>query len=520
MLPSRPARSWVVAAALPLVLAVGACAPAAPAPPAAAPPPPELARFYDQELRFGPCDGYATTAADEAIFASRPGLECARLEVPLDYADPTGPTGRVAMLRVPARGESQGPLLLNSGGPGGSGMGFAVTTAAALATSAVTERFDLVGFDPRGVGASTPAVECFTPEQYRAGDTTTEFFLSAGTWTPDDARRLTEQCAGRSGGAATLTSVATRDTVRDMDVLRAALGREQLDFLGQSYGTRMGALYAETFPQNVRTMVLDGAVDPRAGNERRLAQYTGFQQSFDLMAADCTTSPGCPLGTDPARATERFQQIVRPLLDRPVPYGDGRQFTYTDAVNAVIAALYSPDSWPAIPRGLTELQDGDPGRLVRLIELFAGREPDGRGANLTSANMAITCMDEQRMTPEQAADFRARIYGMAPFADPGRGTDGALDACTTWPAEPKATYPLPDRVEGVAPTLTISLTRDPTTPYDGAVRMAEMLGGSLLTVDGDGHTIAATGANPCVNEVVADYLTTGRPPSGEARCAT
>ncbi|ALE82820.1 alpha/beta hydrolase [Pseudonocardia sp. HH130629-09] len=520
MLSSRPAPSWVAAAALPLLLVVGACAPAAPASPAAAPPPPDLARFYDQELRFGSCDGYATTAADEAVFASRPDVECTRLEVPLDYADPGGPTGRVAMLRVPARGESQGSLLVNSGGPGGAGMGFAVSTAAALATSAVTESFDIVGFDPRGVGATAPAVECFTPGQYREGDTTTEFIFSAGTWTPDDARRLTEQCAERSGGEGVLASVGTRDTVRDMDVLRAALGRERLDFLGQSYGTRMGALYAETFPQNVRTMVLDGAVDPRAGNERRLAQYTGFQQSFDRMAADCATSPDCPLGTDPARATERFQQIVRPLLDHPVPYGDGRQFTYTDTVNATIAALYSPASWPAIPRGLTELQDGDPSRLVRLIELFAGREPDGRGANLTSANLAITCMDEQRMTPEQTADLRARIYAMAPFADPGRGTDGALDACTAWPTAPKATYPLPERIEGLAPTLTISLTRDPTTPYDGAVRMSEMLDGSLLTVDGDGHTIAASGTNPCVNQVVADYLQTGRPPADDVRCAT
>lgn len=507
-----------MAAALPLLLALGACAqPAATADAVGAG---DLARFHDQDLRFGSCEGYATNALDEAIVMADPVYECARLEVPLDYADPDGPTARIAMLRVPARGESQGSLLLNSGGPGGAGMPFAATTAANLAQSAVTESFDLIGFDPRGVGSSTPAIECFTPEQYLAGDTSTEFFLAAGTWTEDDARQLTAQCAERSGGAEALGSVSSRDTARDVDVLRAALGEERLSFLGQSYGTRIGALYAEEFPQNVRAMVLDGAVDPRAGNERRLLQYTGFQQTFDAMAAQCATEPDCALGPDPAQATQRFQEIVRPLLDQPVPYGDGQEFTYDDTINGVLVALYDPAAWPAVSIGLTQLQAGDPSLFVEAIGLFSGREPDGRGRNQTSANYAITCMDEQRMTPDEAADFRARIYEAMPFADPGRGVDGARDACEAWPAQPRATYPLPAAIDGLAPTLTISLTEDPTTPYDGAVRMAEVLGGNLLTVDGAGHTIAATGANDCVNQVVADYLTTLQPPAAGARCAT
>jgi pimeloyl-ACP methyl ester carboxylesterase len=515
----RPFRRWRVAAAVPLLLALGACAQPVPAPSGGGPPPPqELARFYDQDLRFASCDGYAPTAADEAAFAANPAFECARLEVPLDYAEPDGPTGQVAMLRVPARGESQGALLLNSGGPGGAGMAFAAQTAAALAGSPVTEKFDLIGFDPRGVGSSTPAVECFTPEEYRAGRTTTEFLLSAGDWTADDARRLADRCAQHSGGERTLATVGSRDTVRDMDVLRSALGEEKLSFLGQSYGTRIGALYAEAFPRNVRAMVVDGAVDPRAGSERKLAQYASFQQSFDVMAADCTTRPGCPLGTDPARATDRFQQIVRPLLDRPIPYGDGQRFTYTDAVNGTIAALYNPATWPAITKGLPELQAGDPSRFLKVVALFSGREPDGRGRNMTSANFAIGCMDEQRMSAADAAALRDRIYRAAPFADPGRGSGGARDACEAWPVAPKPTYPLPERIEGLAPTLTISFTRDPTAPYDGAVRMSRMLGGSLLVVDGDGHTVAAAGTNDCVNRVVADYLTSLRTPSADTRC--
>ncbi|OZM71085.1 alpha/beta hydrolase [Amycolatopsis antarctica] len=520
MFISRRSRRWPVAAVLPVLLTLGACSESAPAPSDVAQSPPELARFYDQKLQFGSCEGYATTAADEKAFAAKPGFQCARLEVPLDYANPDGPTGQIAMLRAPARGESQGPLLLNSGGPGGAGMVFAATTAENLAQSAVTEKFDLIGFDPRGVGASTPAVECFTTEQYLKGDTSTEFFLTAGDWTADDARRLTEQCGERSGGAQTLASVGSRDTARDMDVLRGALQQEKLNFLGQSYGTRIGALYAEQFPQNVRAMVLDGAVDPRAGNERRLGQYTGFQQTFDAMAAQCAAGPDCPLGTDPAGATERFQEIVRPLLDQPLQYGDGRQFTYQDAVNATIYALYDPEAWPAVPMGLAGIQAGDPSLFVELLQLGSGREADGRGSNMTSANYAITCMDEQRMNKERAADFRAQIYQAAPFADPGRDTDGTVDSCEVWPAAPKPAYPLPEHIEGLAPTLTVSFTRDPTTPYDGATRMAEMLKGSLLSVDGDGHTMAAAGANPCVNQAVADYLTTLKTPATDARCAT
>ena len=520
MIPFTAVRSWWPAAALPLLLGVGACAQPAPPPsPGAAGPPAELARFYDQQPAFGPCDGYATTPADAELFAAGATFECARLEVPLDYADPDGDTAQVAMLRVPARGESVGSLLLNSGGPGGTGMNFAATTAAALAQSPITERFDLVGFDPRGVGATTPAVECFTDEQYVAGEVGTEFILTAGDHTDADTRRLAEQCAAQSGGGQVLASVGSRDTVRDMDVLRSALGEEQLNFLGQSYGTRIGALYAAAYPQHVRAMVLDGAVDPDlAFADRRLSQYAGFQRSFDQMAADCATRADCPLGPDPARATATFHTIVRPLLDQPVPAGDGRQLTYNDAVGAVIAGLYGPDGWPVITQGLAEIQAGRGDLLLAALQLFSGREADGSGSNFTAANLAITCMDEERLTPEQAVVSRHDVYAAAPFADPGTDPAGARDACESWPVEPDPTYPYPDRVDGVAPTLTISITGDPSTPYDAGLSLAEALDGSVLTVEGEQHTILSAGANTCVNDIAADYLITGTTPPADARC--
>ncbi len=497
-----------------LLIAVGACArPAAPPPDAA-----ELARFYDQELSFGPCAGYATTGADEKLFAGDPRFECARLEVPLDYADPDGATAQVAMLRAPARGASMGSLLLNSGGPGGPGMNFAAVVAGALAQSPVTERFDLIGFDPRGVGATTPAVDCHSDEQLRAGTAPqNEFLVSAGTLSEDGARQLVEACAQRSGGEQALAAIATRDTVRDMDVLRAALGEEQLNFFGQSYGTRVGAFYAAEYPQRVRAMVLDGAIDPRLGLvDRRLSQWAGFQRSFDQMAADCATRPACPLGPDPAAATRVFQDIVRPLLDPPVDGGPG--LTYNAAVGAVISGLYYSEAWPTIIQGLADLRDGKPGTLVRLLELLSGPDDGGRMSNFAEAAYAIVCMDEDRLTAPQAREVRGRIYQVAPFADPGRGVDGARDSCEAWPAPPKPTYPFPDRVDGLPPTLTISITGDPTTPYDAGIRLAEALGGSLLTVEGEQHTVVAGGKNTCVADITADYLISLRTPPDNARC--
>lgn len=473
--------------------------------------------FYAQTLSFASCDGYATTSADEKLFAD-PKLECARLVVPLDYDDPDGPTGEVAVLRVPARGTAKGSLVLNPGGPGGPGMSFAVTTAATLAKSLVTERFDLIGFDPRGVGATKPTIACFTDQEYLAGQTRTEFLLAAGQFTAQDAQRLTDKCAQGSGGTQNLAAVSSRDTVRDMDILRAALGDDKLSFLGQSYGTRIGTLYAEAFPNNVRALVLDGAVDPSLGSERRLSQYAGFQRSFELMATDCAIQQDCPLGNDPKQATQTFQKIARPLLDKPILYGDGQQFTYNDLINSVIVGLYSMESWPVVTKGLVELQAGKPDRLVQASRLFAGREADGSGGNFDVANYAINCMDEARLTPQQAAEFRGKAYEMLPFADPGQGDEGAQDACASWPVTPKTTYPFPDRIDGLAPTLTISITGDPSTPYDAGVRLAKTLNGSMLTVNGEQHTIAGSGANDCVNKVVADYLIDLQVPAPDTMC--
>lgn len=507
-------RSWKAAAVVPLLLALGACSTPEEAPQDG--PPPVDARFSGQQLAFGSCDGYATTEADKKLFASNDAYECARMKVPLDYENPDGATAEIAMLRVPARGESLGPLLLNSGGPGGTGMNFAAMTATALAASPVTERFDLIGFDPRGVGASTPQINCFTDEQIATGALNNEFIVTDGAATEAQTRELAEQCTQRSGGEQVLAAVGSRDTARDMDVLRAVLGQEKLNFLGQSYGTRIGALYAEQFPQHVRALVLDGAVDPQLGfAERRLSTFTAFQATFDAMAADCATRPGCPLGTDPAGATEAYQKLTRPLVAEPLPVKDGGKLTYNTVVGLTTSLLYEPAAWPAITTAMGGLRDGDGNKWIEVAEKLGST---GGTANFEDAIYAITCMDEERLTPERAVELRQDMRKAAPFMDPGTSPEGARDSCESWPVEPDPAHPYPAKVEGLPATLTISITGDTTTPHSGGESLAKTLGGTLLTVDGYGHTIAATGQNACVNDAVAAYLVDLKTPAADARC--
>lgn len=464
-----------------------------------------LGRFYSQRINWEPCDRYTNTSIERAVFALAPTIECGRLKVPLNYQEPLAKTALLAVARVPAHGEPLGSLVINPGGPGGSGL-FATAAMASGAAARVTDRFDLVGFDPRGVGSSEPAIECYTDAEADRG----EFVLSTqGTavqWTEQDTQDILDRCAQRSGGTDVLASVGTRDAARDVDVLRAVLGDEKLTFLGQSYGTRLGAVYAEQFPRNVRAMLLDGAIDPTKGTvARRVDAYAGFQRSFEQMAAFCAAQTGCPLGDDPAGATQQFQQIVRPLYEHPVP-ALGTDLGFDAAIGGVIAGLYSEAAWPRIITGIAQLQHGRGDELLQLGYDFALRDAEGRWPNFAEALYAINCMDEQRLTEDQGNGLRARIFEVAPFMDPGVRLAGARDGCEHWPVKPTLGIPYATDIVGLSPTLVVSITGDPTTPHAGGIALAQALGGGLLTVEGEGHTIVMAGTNQCVNEIAADYL--------------
>ncbi|MFI7215341.1 alpha/beta hydrolase [Micromonospora maritima] len=480
-----------------------------------------LAVYYGQKLSFGPCTDFGTTPGEKKQYVAP--FECARLKVPLDYRDPKGRTIQVAVLRLRAQGDPGqriGSLVLNPGGPGGSGMTQATAFSAAYAKSPLLRRFDVVGFDPRGVGSSTPAISCFTDAERDRGEDRTTLLASSGQWSAEDPRRLAERCAKGSGGTGILSAVGTRNVARDLDVLRSALGDEKLTFAGQSYGTRLGAVYAEMFGENVRAMVLDGVTDPTLENpQRRLTQQAGFQQNFEKLAAYCAASRDCPLGADPARATAVFQKLVQPLIDEPVPAGKGRTLNFNQATGGVTAGLYYPEVWPTIIKGLTQLKRGDGSQILKVGDVFGGRDPSGVWTNFLEANLAVNCNDEVRRTPEEEARLRADIARTSPFVATGRNVDGVTrDACESWPGEPSLGIPYAQDVEGLPDTLIISVTGDPATPYAAGKVLADEIGGTVLTVEGARHTVAQEGVNPCVNAAFTAYLIDLKVPAQGQRC--
>lgn len=518
----RRPRMAATAALVATGLMLGACGGSSTpdGPPAPGEIPEALARFYHQQLSFGPCASYATTSADAIIFAN-PAFTCARLEVPLDYDNPDGRTAQIALLRVAAKGKPDqrlGSLLLNPGGPGFSGMSYATMAAEASADSPVTQQFDLIGFDPRGVGASTPALDCFTDAEREADVALSTLNSGVNDYTENQTRQLYEQCARRSGGEDVLAHVGTRDVARDMDVMRAVLGDKKLSFAGSSYGTRLGAVYAEMFPQNVRAMVLDGAVDPTTGTAaRRLVQFAGFQGGFDNMAAFCAKTPGCPLGTDPAQASAAFQQLLQPLIDKPIALADGRQLTYTAALSGVVVPLYSEEGWPVIVRGIEELKAGSGKTLMLFRDLAQLRSADGSYGNASEAQLAIECLDEERHTPEEESAMKRAVFEVAPFMATGRPVR-ARDLCEHWPVKPTLGYPYAQDIKGLPKTLVVSVTRDPATPHEGGISLAKSLGASLLTVDGERHGVVLIGGNACVDGIVADYLVNLKSPDPARGC--
>nr|RZI34268.1 Carboxylesterase A [Cryobacterium sp. SO1] len=502
------------------VLLVG-CAPAGGVP-ADDPQNKPIDRYHTQELVWESCESYAVTALDEQYFPLAPNQpECARLEVPMDYSDPEGETASVAVVRIAARGESMGSLLYNPGGPGGAGLLTTMGASVTLGESAITERFDLVGFDPRGVGATEPAVDCYSEDSTTAGDKVFERLGSiAPALTEADTQALVERCAEGSGGINALANMGSRTTAKDMDVLREALGEEKLNFLGQSYGSRLGSVYAEEFPENVRAMILDGAFDPTLQlQDRLLASYTGFQVAFDAMAASCATQHDCPLGTDPAGWTAAFQAILQPLGESPVPALE-EEVNFEVALSGVMGGLYSPDAWPRIITGLQEVQQGRGNELLALAYGISGFEGDGDTSDgSTEALMAINCVDEDELSADDLAALRTDTYEQAPFMDPGTDvTEAARSHCADWPETGELGIPYAHEIEGLPATLVVSTTGDPTTPHSGGIRLAESLGSSLLTVEGEGHTVVSGGASPCVDEIAAAYLIHLELPEGELAC--
>ncbi|SHL49224.1 alpha/beta hydrolase fold [Pseudonocardia thermophila] len=474
------------------------------------PAPPALERFYAQQLAWGPCDGFASTP-DEAQLYADPALECARMEVPLDYAQPDGRTAQIAVLRRATDRPRIGSLVINPGGPGGSG----VQAAAVMSATFGGGPFDVVGFDPRGIGASTPRLDCLTPAETaaeRAAPMDIDPSPAGVAQVEAEVREFVAKCVERSGGVDVLANAGTRDVARDMDVLRAVLGDAELTYLGYSYGTFLGSTYAEMFPRNVRAMVLDGAIDPAAPSAaEEIAQMTAFQRAFEVYAADCAQRPPCPLGADPAAATAAFQELARPLVADPAPAGPGRTLSFGDAVTAVTASLYHPSGWTELTAGLAELRTGSGAKLLAIADRYHELDQD--------AFTIVHCADDERTGDRDAnAALAARVRAAAPFLDPGVPVVPALGVCDMWPASPTSTPHVP-HAPGLPPVLVVATTGAPATPFAAGIALAEALGGRLLTVEGTQHGAVGQGWS-CIDDIAADYLVELTLPPEGTTCST
>lgn len=358
---------------------------------------------------------------------------CATVSVPVDYDQPGGTQAKLAVIRVPATGQRFGALLVNPGGPGASAVDMVAAMAPAIADTDILRHFDLVGFDPRGVGHSTPALRCRTDAEFDAyrRDPMADYSPAGVTHVEQVYRQLAQDCVDRMGFSF-LANIGTASVARDMDMVRQALGDDQINYLGYSYGTELGTAYLERFGTHVRAMVLDGAIDPAVSPiEESISQMAGFQTAFNDYAADCARSPACPLGTDSAQWVSRYHALVDPLVQKPGKTSDPRGLSYADATTGTINALYSPQRWKYLTSGLLGLQRGsDAGDLLVLADDYDGRDADGHYSNDQDAFNAVRCVDAP--TPADPAAWVAadqRIRQVAPFLSYGQFTGSAPAIC-------------------------------------------------------------------------------------------
>jgi pimeloyl-ACP methyl ester carboxylesterase len=470
--------------------------------PAATPAPSGLEQFYDQKVSWSGCGS----------------AHCAWITVPVDYAKPDGATTRLRAVVHPAEGgKAKRSILVNPGGPGGSAVDFASTMSSAFGTD-VRKMYDIVGVDPRGVAESTP-LTCLPDKEF---DEFTEVDPD-----PDNAAEITalrksitdlgQACEKNSGELA--AHVSTVEVAKDMDVVRALLGRYKLDWFGASYGTELGAVYAQLFPTKVGRMVLDGAVDPSldaVGSS--LGQTTGFQRAIDAYAKDCVKQSNCPLGADAEAGLGKVADLMRQLDATPMRATSDRDLTEGQAFYGIAVTLYDKTTWPLLSQGLAAAFRGDGSVLLRLSDAYFERTDDGSySGNLGQVIYAVNCLDApDRLTQEETEAALPQFEKVSPVFGRALGW-GALN-CADWPI--KVTNPLPKiEAKGAPPILVLGTTRDPATPYEWAKSLASQLSsGVLITREGDGHTAYNSG-NGCIRGAVDAFFTKGTVPKDGLTCS-
>jgi len=434
--------------------------------------------------------------------------------VPLDYRRPALGSIGLAIDRRRASGTKVASLLVNPGGPGESGvdlLGYEVS----FMSTAILEHFDVVGFDPRGVGRSDPVTCSDGPGLDRYFDLDPAPTTGAGfVALVNAARSFGLGCQSRSG--AILPYVSTDNAARDMDQIRQAVGDAKLSYLGFSYGTLLGATYAELFPLSIRAMALDGVIDPAVDPvTANMAQAAAFEKQLDAFLADCAAKPTCAWrpGGDLRVA---FDALMARIRTSRLPGSGGRSLGPGEAFLAVASPLYDTASWPALAYALNLASRGSGAGLLRLSDQYLQRRPDGSYANVLEAFAAVNCLDEPWPSAEvlrQDAPAAAKIapdFGVADLY-------GGL-TCSLWPLAATG-RPHAIKAAGSPPIVIVGSTGDPATPYSAAQSMAgELDHGVLVTRVGDGHTGYRSSA--CVRRVVDAYLVDLTVPATGTRCST
>lgn len=463
-----------------------------------------LQRFYGQQLEWSEC---------------RDAQQCATLRVPLDYAKPAGPSITLALLKVPARdqGRRLGSMVVNPGGPGGSGVDYAARAEGTFGAP-LLRSYDVVGFDPRGVGESTP-VQCGADEQLNALVEADPDPDTAAERRRSDAliRGLGLSCLRDTGEL--VRHVSTVEVARDLDILRAALGDERLTYFGASYGTFIGATYAELFPARTGRLVLDGALDPAASTlEVNLVQAGGFEVALRAYVASCVERESCYLGSTVDEGVRRVQTFLADAERTPLRTSSERTVTAGEAVYGVWLPLYDQRSWGILDQALAAGLKGDGSQLLRVADLYLQRTADDRFLdNSFEVFPAINCLDRDDAVPS------SQVARLTPRFEKASPTFGAIFAysvstCSSWPVR-SGRKPRPVQARGSAPIMVVGTTRDPATPLVWARALARQLDNAVLvTRDGDGHTGYQQGS-ACTDSAVERYLVSGTVPTKDVTCS-
>ena len=464
--------------------------------------PADLLTFYGQTVTWTSCSG---------------GFQCTEVNVPMNYGAPKKDSIKLSVIRLPASGKRQGAMLINPGGPGGSGVDMVKNGASSYFSAKLRGAYDVVGFDPRGVQRSAP-VKCLNDAQMDSArqeefNTNSPAGIAA---VEAEAKRQSKLCQQNSGPS--LPYLDTVSSARDMDILRAVVGDTKLNYMGFSYGTKLGATYAGLFPSRVGRLSLDGAMDPSLNIDQvSMGQAVGFENALRAWAAECLSSNECPVSGTVDEAMAQIRELNDVYTATPQQTPEGRVVTGTEFTGAIAFGMYSTDLWAPLTGALKQAFAGDASGMLMLADFSADRDSDGKyNSNTAAAFTAINCLDYPMNSDLTHMREQAELLKKAaPTFGDLLSYSGM--SCKYWPF-PATGAPAPITAAGAGPILVVGTTGDPATPYTWAEALAKQLdSGVLVTWKGQGHT-AYGRANACLTSVVDDYFVDGKVPNAGTRC--